>query len=72
MQTPAQNIEIKSDFAILDVKSGRKKLLNLLQQQKRVTVTIMATVDIPWGQDDGISQEFIIRVNSINTRVRAA
>lgn len=51
-------VKIESDFLILDVKSGRRKLSRLLKDGKRVRVTITADLTAEWGCDDGVSIEF--------------
>lgn len=56
----------KSDFALLDVKTGRAALLKRLKQAgKPVRVRIDATVDYDWGNDDGVSIEFACTVLSV-------
>lgn len=59
--------EISSDFAILDVKKGRKALdqMLLMEPSVRFKLTIEAEVDYVWGGDDGISQEFALKVTSL-------
>lgn len=59
--------KIKSNFAILDVKSGRKGLANYFASAgaKRVPVTITGFIDGTWGSDDGTSLEFEVDVKSV-------
>lgn len=52
-------VKLESDFLILDVKRGRRKLSRLLSGgRKRVRVTITADLTAEWGCDDGVSIEF--------------
>ena len=70
---------MRSDFAILDVKSGRKKLakhfakaprIGVCPPKLRVPVTITGYIDGVWGGDDGVSQEFTIAVRSLKFKKR--
>lgn len=70
---------IKSDFAILDVKSGRKTLEKHFKSRPgmgecpkplRVPVTITGYIDDVWGHDDGVSQEFSVTVEAVKIRKR--
>lgn len=56
---------IKSDFAILDVKGGRKELLARVRNGERVPVVIRGVITAPWGRDDGVSTEFDVDVKSV-------
>ena len=64
---------IQSEFAILDVKRGRhalrKRLWNRIKThpyEEPVKVVIEGVLgDIPWGSDDGTSQEFSISVTKV-------
>lgn len=67
---PATPLSLKSDFAILDVKTGRSKLRKALQKGGKIKVVLHATIDGEHNRDDGISQEFALAVTSL--RVRAA
>lgn len=61
---------IKSTFALLDVKQGRRALLRELGEQpteKRIPVTIRGYLTHAWGRDDGISIEFAVDVESVET-----
>lgn len=64
---------LKSDFAILDVTTGRKKLadhfggvsqLDRLSVLK-VPVVIHGFIDDQWGGDDGTSIEFSVEVTKV-------
>ena len=56
---------IKSTFALLDVKSGRKALLKLSPDHNtKIPVTIEGYIAGPWGHDDGESMEFNVEVTS--------
>jgi hypothetical protein len=70
-------MEIKSTFAILDVKAGRSALnkhfakrprLGECPPAMRVPVTITGYIDGVWGCDDGVSREFCVTVQSVKTR----
>jgi hypothetical protein len=64
---------IKSDFAILDVLSGRKTLAKhfdkrsaiLCPKEDRVYVKIQGYIDGINSEDDGISQEFSVTVQNV-------
>ena len=70
---------LKSDFAILDVKTGRKKLSKFIKKnatsdhpdtllhEKRIPVTITGYIAAQWGGDDGTSIEFALDVESVKT-----
>lgn len=67
-------MNIKSDFAILDVKTGRKALakhfkdrprLGPCPKAMRIPVTIRGYIDCQWGSDDGTSIEFGLTVDAI-------
>lgn len=68
---------IKSTFAILDVKAGRKALakrfasaprLGECPKDLRLPVIVKGYIDGAWSGDDGISQEFTVTVTSVETR----
>src|ERR1035437_7281970 len=56
---------ISSDFAVLDVKRGRHRLLRTVQGGAAVPVKIEGVIDGVWGSDDGISNEFSLRITKI-------
>lgn len=63
-------MSFKSEFAILDVKRGRKSLLKEIQRRKRtgdaqIEVLIRGTLQGPWGSDDGVSIEFQVDVEEV-------
>lgn len=69
-------IEIKSTFAILDVKAGKFALaqhfnkrprLGECPPKMRIPVTITGYIDGTWSDSDGISQEFSVTVQSVKT-----
>ena len=60
---------IKSDFALLDVKDGRKPLFNRLGisgERAPIPVTITGFLTYAWGQDDGTSREFAVDVVTVS------
>ena len=71
--------KLSSNFAILDVKTGRKKLANFIKKNatnfnedtlppdKRIPVTITGYIGTRWGGDDGTSIEFALDVESVTT-----
>lgn len=70
-------MDIKSDFAILDVKAGRAALnkhfarrprLGECPPKMRVPVTITGYIDHVWSGDDGVSREFAVVVQSVKTK----
>lgn len=56
---------IGSTFALLDVKRGRAALRKATQQNDRIPVTITGYITGPFGGDDGVSQEFQIKVTGV-------
>lgn len=61
---------ITSDFALLDVKSGRNQLLALVGEHKhRVPIALSGYIVGDWSGDDGTSIEFEIEVTALNTGV---
>jgi hypothetical protein len=65
---------IKSDFAILDVKAGRKALAKHFESRPligpcpepmRVYVKIEGYIDAIWSGDDTVSQEFSVDVQNV-------
>lgn len=55
---------INSTFALLDVTKGRAKLAKRIEKGERIPVIIRGTITGVWGDDDGISQEFEVEVDS--------
>lgn len=69
-------MQIKSDFAILDVKQGRAKLakhfekrprMGVCPEDLRIPVTIAGYLDGQAGNDDGTSIEFSVHVDHVET-----
>lgn len=69
--------EIKSNFAILDVKAGRAALaehfkdcprLGPCPSRQRIPVTITGYIDGIHSHDDGVSREFSMTVQSVKRR----
>jgi hypothetical protein len=70
-------VEIKSDFALLDVKTGRGPLKKHFAKRPRfggcppamrIPVTITGYIDDVWGGDDGVSREFGVVVQSVKIK----
>jgi hypothetical protein len=64
---------LKSSFALLDVKGGRKALFKALGYTNRsaaapIPVTITGFIVGAWGDDDGVSREFQIDVREVRTQ----
>lgn len=61
--------KITSDFAVLNIKKGRKKLRKVVGNHGwtgvRVPVTITGFVTSTWSQDDGTSIEFEVDVTEL-------
>jgi hypothetical protein len=58
--------KITSEFALLDVKVGRRALSKYLRPQSmRVPVTIRGFLEYSWSDDDGESIEFAVDVASV-------
>lgn len=66
--------KIKSGFAILDVTTGAKPLAKHFKarplfgpcpEEMRVPVTLTGYIENVWGGHDGTSQEFTMRVETI-------
>jgi len=58
--------DLQSDFAILDIKKGRKSLLQACKRGESTKVTITGFIEEPWGDDDGVSQEFTLSIRDIS------
>ena len=65
-------MKIESDFAIIDVKRGRKALSRLMPQGSlslaecdRIPVTIHGYIFCQHGADDGVSIEFGVDVERV-------
>jgi hypothetical protein len=64
-------MQIKSTFAVLDVKSGRADLAKMFSKRgayseaKRVPVLIQGYIDGIWSEDDGVSREFSVTVTGV-------
>lgn len=65
-------MKLTSDFALLDVKKGRKDLFKKLgysgrqEPPARVPITITGYLVGAWGGDDGVSQEFEVEVETVS------
>ena len=60
--------KITSNFALLDVKVGRKGLADYLSPgTMRVPVTLRGFIDYQWSDDDGESIEFAVDVTALTT-----
>ena len=65
---------ITSDFALLDVKMGRNVLFKAVgfnkrpSERPRIFVTIEAEIVNTWGDDDGVSREFELKVTSVKLK----
>lgn len=69
-------MQIQSTFALLDVKRGRKALekhfrnrprMGQCPEDMRVPVTITGYLDGIWGDEDGVSREFTVTVQKVET-----
>lgn len=60
-------MKLTSDFALLDVKHGRKGLAKLVRPDKdaRIPVVIHGYITHQHGDDDGVSIEFGIEVTAV-------
>ena len=67
-------MKISSDYALLDVTEGRKKLfkhfkgspsMGATPMKYRIPVTITGYIDGVHSSDDGVSQEFLITVERV-------
>ena len=58
-------MRIDSQFAILDVKAGRQALKARVEAGQRISVVIRGVIDAIHSQDDGVSREFSIEVESV-------
>ena len=72
LKVPATEMTISSDFAILDVKRGRKKLAkkmppgsDSLPDDQRIPVTIHGFISHRHSGDDGVSIEFGVDVEKV-------
>ena len=51
-------------FAIVSIRQGRLGIANRLKNGERIPITLSGFIDDEWGGNDGIDQEFSIRVMS--------
>jgi len=67
--------KIKSDFAILDVKAGRRTLakhfaarppIGDCPKELQIPVLIYGHIVGIWGSDDGVSMEFSVDVKKVS------
>lgn len=61
----------KSDFALLDVKTGRAALAKRIEKGERIPVVVRGVLYSQWGHDDGTSIEFEVDVESVKELKRA-
>ena len=66
-----KKLRLESGLAILDVKGGRRAVNGQLKLGKKIDVVIRGKIDAPWGDDDGVSQEFQVAVDSIKAEVKS-
>jgi hypothetical protein len=55
----------KSDFALLDVKAGRRQLAKRIARGEKVLVFVEMVIDSQFDHDDGTSIEFSCDVKSM-------
>lgn len=67
-------MKLQSDFALLDVKHGRRQIDKLIDRHGSnhdladpIPVTIHGYITGRHGSDDGTSQEFTVRVDRVET-----
>lgn len=59
-------MRIASEFAMIDVKKGRRELARAVRDgQVRIPVTLVGFITGPYGQDDGMSIEFEVDVKKV-------
>lgn len=69
-------MRLQSDFALLDVKHGRRQLDKLCDKTgghdlpERIPVVIRGWITGRHGMDDGISQEFTVEVSRVETGLK--
>ena len=67
-------MKLSSDFALLDVKHGRRQLEKLCRGQKHhrlpepIDVVITGQLVGQWGNDDGTSIEFEVKVDKVEVQ----
>jgi hypothetical protein len=69
-------MKLTSEFAIVSIRDGREELAQHFEERPRtgpcpeylrIPITLVGYIDAPWGADDGIDQEFSIKVEQIST-----
>ena len=60
---------VEGHHAVLDIKAGRGALRRALKAGEKVQVTITGVITEEHGSDDGISQEFSVAVEIIETEM---
>jgi hypothetical protein len=59
-------MKLTSNFALLDVKQGRKTLRKVVgRHTHKVPVTVQAFIVGEWSDDDGVSIEYELDVQSV-------
>jgi hypothetical protein len=64
-------MKLQSDYAILDVKHGRKQLTKRFGPTKppaKIPVVITGYIDGIFGNDDGVSREFNVTVEKLEVQ----
>lgn len=64
-------MKLQSDYAILDVKHGRKQLAKKFGPTKapeKIPVVIHGYIDGIFGSDDGVSREFNVYVKKVEVK----
>lgn len=69
-------MKLQSDFALLDVRRGRRQLDKLIDRggrghdlPERIPVVIHGWITGRFGSDDGASQEFNVEVSKVETGI---
>lgn len=69
-------MKLQSDFALLDVKHGRRQLDKMVERNgmtgaarhdlpERIPVVIRGYITGRYGSDDGVSQEWCVEVSNV-------
>lgn len=74
MKDSIKDFKLSSKYALLVIENGRKDLekhfakrppLGKCPEELKIPVTITGYINGVWGDDDGISQEFSVEVETI-------
>jgi hypothetical protein len=58
---------LSADFAYIDIKTGRSKVLKQMKKGKKIPITIKGHITYDFSGDDGTSILFTVEVDNFKT-----